>query len=277
VVSVFGANLDYASLFGFSASGSNSFLNTLYNPTATTNSPAGALNALQSAETNETKDVAVEAQQTTVARNIANFTTAVQGATSVQSLLSNPTVLTVILTANDLTSQIPYTALARKALMSDPTDSSSLANTLTDTNWASAATAYNFYSNGLTDIQKPATIASITNAYAETMWRLSLDTTTPGLSSALDFRANASSITSVDQILGNSVMRDVVTTVLGLPLQIAEQPLSQQESDISSRVNLSDFQKSPYVDKMIQQYLILKATNAATTATPLSTIASLTA
>jgi len=279
-MSGFSANLDYAALFDFSASTAGSFLGAIYGTSTSVNSPAGAIAALTSAEANETTDVAQEARQPAIARDIATFTQAVQGATSVQSLLSNPTVLKVILTANDLASEVPYTVLAQKALMSDPTDTNSLANNLNNSNWVSAATAYNFFANGLTKIQQPATIASIANAYAETEWRLSLDATTPGLSSALDFRADASSITSVDQILGNSVMRDVVTTVLGLPLQIAEQPLDQQESDISSRIDLSNFQDRHYVDNMIQQYLILKsisASNTAATTTPSSIISGLTA
>ena len=273
-------SLDYAALFGSSATASDSFLDTIYNFSGTTNSPAQALSALQNAETNETKDVTLTAQQPSVARDIASFTAAVNGATNIQSLLSNPTFLKVLLTANGLADQIPYTALAQKALLSNPADSSSLANQLSNTAWASAASAYNFYANGLTTIQTPATIASITNAYAETMWRNSLDATTPGLSNALTFRSSASAITSVDQILGNSVMRDVVTTVLGLPLEIALQPLEAQEKDISTRVTLSKFQDPKYVDQFIQQYLVAKAQTAASSATsadPLTAISNLTA
>jgi len=273
-------SLDYAALFGSSATASDSFLDTIYNFSGTTNSPAQALSALQNAETNETNDVTLTAQQPSVARDIASFTAAVNGATNIQSLLSNPTFLKVLLTANGLADQIPYTALAQKALLSNPADSSSLANQLSNTAWASAASAYNFYANGLTTIQTPATIASITNAYAETMWRNSLDATTPGLSNALTFRSSASAITSVDQILGNSVMRDVVTTVLGLPLEIALQPLEAQEKDISTRVTLSKFQDPKYVDQFIQQYLVAKAQTAASSATsadPLTAISNLTA
>ena len=273
------ANIDYSALFAFASGTSDPILNTIFNFTAATNTPAAALAALQSAETNETTDVAAVSQQPSVARDIARFTAAVTSATSVQSLLANPNFLKVLLTANGLADQIPYTALAQQALMSNPADSSSLANQLSNTSWASAATAYNFYANGLTNIQNPVTIASISNAYAETVWRQSLDVTTPGLSNALTFRASASAITSVDQILGNSVMRDVVTTVLGLPLEIAIQPLEAQERAISSQIDIANFQSPAYVDQMIQQYLVAKATAApATTATdPYSVITSLTA
>ncbi len=275
------SSINYISLFNVSSGSTDPLLNTLYN-FAATNTPSGALNALQNAETNETKDVALEAQQPSIARDVANFTKAVQGAASVKQLLSNPTVLKVLLTANGLSDQISYTALAQKALMSNPSNSSSLANTLSNTNWASAAKAYNFYGNGLSNIQLPSTIASITSAYTETMWRQSLDATTPGLSNALTFRTSASAATSVMAILGNSVLRDVVTTALGLPLEIALQPIEAQEKAISTQFDVTKLQDQKFVDKFIQQYLVAKATTASTTASttptdPMSLISSLTA
>jgi hypothetical protein len=279
-----GVTANLATLFNYSAtsaSGADPFLSIVYGGgAATPNSPAGALAALQQAEANEAQDVAQVAAQPAVARDIANFTAAVNSATSVQALLANPTVLKVLLTANGLADQIPYTALAQQALMSNPADPNSVANQLsgTNSNWEAAATSYNFYANGLTNIQNPTTIASIANSYAETVWRTSLDATTPGLSNALTFRESASAITSVLGILGNSVTRDVVTTTLGLPLQIAIQPLEAQERAISSNLDIANFQNPQYVDQFIQQYLIAKANAAATSATstnPFSVINSL--
>ena len=272
-------SLNYASLFATSGSGGSSLLNTLYNYSPTP-SPAGALIALQQAEANETKDVAQEAKTPSVARDVANFTAAVKSATSVKQLLANPTVLKVLLTANGLSDQVSFTALAQKALTSNPADSSSLANTLSNANWASMTKSYNFFANGLSNIQTPATIASIANAYAETMWRQSLDATTPGLSNALTFRASASAATNALQILGNSVLRDVVTTATGIPLEIAYQPMEAQVNAINTHLNVSKLQDPKFVDQLIQKYLIVKATTAQSTSTnsdPLSAISSLTA
>lgn len=275
-------SIDYSSLFASTSgtSTTSTLLNTLYNYSATA-TPTSSLEALQNAETNETKDVALEAKDSTVARDIATFTKAVQSATSVTQLLSNPTVLKVLLTANGLSDQTSYTALAQKTLMSNPNDSSSLANTLSNTSWATATKAYDFYDNGLSNIQQSATIASITNAYTEAVWRNSLDATTPGLSNALTFRSTvATQGTTVDAILGNSALRDVVTTALGLPLELAIQPLNEQEKAITSRLDITKFQDPKYVDQFIQQYLIAKATNASSSTTSsdiFSTITSLTA
>ena len=198
-------------------------------------------------------------------RAITAFTKAVQTATSPQQLLSNPTVMKVLLTANGLADQIPYTALAQKTLLSNLNDPNSLVNQLTDTRWKTLAQTYDFANKGLSVIQNPSVISTIANAYAEVTWRNSLDATTPGLSNALTFRQNASStITYVDQILGDPVMRTVVTTALGIPAQIAFQPLKAQQKAITSQLDITKLQDPTFVQQFAQRYLIAMAQSAST-------------
>ncbi len=191
-----------------------------------------------------------------------------------QQLLQNPAVLQVLLTANGLGDQAQYPALAQKALTSDPSDPNSLVNQLSNTAWLSAAQTYQFATKGLAIIQQPQVIATITNAYAEETWRQSLDATTPGLSNALSFRQEASGITSVDQILGDPVLRTVVTTALGIPEQIAFQPLEAQERAISSQVDITRFKDPHFVESFVQQYLLAaNQTNAAGSTPNLTSLA----
>ena len=91
--------------------------------------------------------------------------------------------------------------------------------------------------------------------------------TTPGLSNALTFRSEASTITSVDQILGDPVMRTVVTTALGIPLQIAFQPLQAQEKAISTQLDITKFKDPKFVESFVQRYLLAANSNAASTST----------
>lgn len=251
-------------LFGSSYNSSSGILGALYGTATATGDPIAALS---SAEANETKDVAATAAEPTVQRDIAAFTKAVQGATSVTALLANPTVLKVLLAANGLAGQEQYPALAQKALTSDPSDTTSLANQLTSTNsaWLSAAKTYQFASSGLSVIQQPSVISTVANAYAEYTWREGLDQSTPGLSNALTFRTEASTITSVDQILGDPVMRDVVTTALGLPLTIAEQPLEAQEKAITGNLDITQFQSTSFTEQFIKRYLLAKASSSGST------------
>ncbi|MGH7080619.1 MAG: DUF1217 domain-containing protein, partial [Acetobacteraceae bacterium] len=218
------SGIDYAALISplASGSGAGSLIDILdgYNAPGASASETNPVAALEQAEQNESKDVAITAAEPQVARAISTFTAAVKSATSPAQLLANPSVMQVLLTANGLADQVPYTALATKTLLSNPADPQSLVNQLTDSRWAPVVQTYDFATKGLSIIQNPAVISTIANGYAQYTWLASLDQVTPGLSNALSFRSEASSITSVDQILGNATMFQVVTGALGIPEQI---------------------------------------------------------
>jgi Protein of unknown function (DUF1217) len=236
-----------------------SLLSTLYGASSgsSTQTSTDPLGDLTRAEANSTKDIAQTAAQPQVARDIATFTAQVAAAKSPAALLQNPTVLKVLLTANGLGDQVQYTALAQKALLSNTNDANSVADQLTsDSAWKTTASLYDFANKGLSVLQEPSTISTITSAYAEVLWRQSLDATTPGLSNALTFRDQASTITSVDQILGDPIMRNVVTTALGIPETIAIQDLPAQEQAISTRLDITQFKNPAFVNTFVQQYLI---------------------
>jgi hypothetical protein len=256
-----------SNLFPASAQGTSTLLELL-NGSAPSGSGTGqnAISALQNAERNETQEIKATAQQPAVQRDIAAFVKAVQSATSVQQLLSDPTAMKVLLTANGLGDQLQFTALARTALLSDPNDPKSLANALSDTRWKSVVQTYDFANKGLSILQNPQVISTITNAYAEVSWRNSIDQANPGLSDALTFRAKAASVTTVDQILGDPILRRVVTTALGIPLQIAFQPLEAQEKAITTRLDISKLQDPHFVETFTQRFLIANGSSAGSAA-----------
>jgi hypothetical protein len=254
------SGMNYALLFSPSSASNAAagILSALYStaPSSTAVSTGNPILDLKLAQANQTTDVAKEAQQPLVARDIASFTSALNNATTLQQALSNPAVQKVLLTANNLSRYIAEPALARKALMSDPSNPNSLVNQLGDTNLLSVAQSYNFAKNGLAALKNPTVRSTLTHAYAEVSWRQSLDAATPGLSNALTFLGQAKSITSVDQILGDPTNRAVVLTALGIPEQVAFQSLTAQEQAVSSRVNIHDFQSSAFVASMTDRYLL---------------------
>jgi Protein of unknown function (DUF1217) len=255
-------------LFSGSTSASSSLLSTLYG-SAGQSILAGQnpIAALQLAEANETKEVARTAKEPEVARDVQAFRAAVGRAKDANALLADPAVLKVLLTANGLSDQIPYTALAKKALLSDPSDSASLVNKLSDARWKTTAQTFQFATKGLAIIQNPKVLDSLANGYAEVAWRQSLDKTTPGLSNALTFRSQASSIASVDQILGDSVLRTVVTTALGIPKQIAFQPLTTQEQAITARLDITKLKDPKFVERFVQRYLVAAGSDSTQSST----------
>jgi hypothetical protein len=265
-------------LFGaVSGTATNSLLAAAYGFAGQTTNSLGQnpVMALTKAEQDQAKDITMTAAQPEVKRAVDAFTAGVTGAKSVQQLLANPAVMQVLLTANGLGDQVAYTALAQKALQSNVNDPKSLVNTLTDTRWKPAVQTYDFANQGLSVIQDPKVIATVANAYAEVTWRKSLEATTPGLSNALTFRGEASAISSVYQILGDPVMRTVVTTALSLPLEIAFQPLEAQEKAVSSRLDITQFKDPKFVESFVQRYLLAAGGNgsSATTTANMTTLA----
>ncbi len=221
--------------------------------------------ALQQAVTGQARGIADTAKQPDVQRDIAAFRKAVATAADPKALLADPIARRVLLTANGLGDQTAYAALATKALLSDPTNAKSLASTLTDTRWKSAATTLNFAKNGLAALRNPKVLDTMANAYAEITWRKSLDAQTPGLSDALTFRASAATAKNVYDILGNATLRKVVTGALGIPQEIAFQPLDSQGRAISSKLDVTRLQDPKFVDKLAQRYLLAQAEKASQT------------
>lgn len=215
--------------------------------------------ALRQAVAGQARGIAAVAKQPEVQRDIAAFRKAAAGAADPRALLADPAARRVLLTANGLGDQAGYPALAIKALLSDPANPASLAGTLSDPRWKAAATTLGFAKGGLAVLRGPKVLDTMVGAYAEIAWRKSLDEATPGLSDALTFRATAASAKNVDDVLGNAVLRRVVTGALGIPQELAFQPLDTQERAVGSRLDVSRLRDPKYVDILAKRYLIAQA------------------
>lgn len=219
------------------------------------------VSSLISAEKNETKYIAQQAKDPETKSAISHFLSVVAKAPDLKTLLADPIARDVLLTANGLGNQSDYTALATKALLSDTTKTGNLASTLSDTRWLAMAKTYDFANQGLSTLKRSSVLNTVTTGYADVKWRETLEKSTPGISAALDFRSRASTITSVDQILGDANIRKVVTTALGIPLEIAFQPIKAQEKAISSKVDISKFKDANFVEQFTRRFLVANQTS----------------
>lgn len=256
--------MNYSLLFSSESSSNiaSNMLATLYSGSSSASGPTTFVSTgnpvtdLTLAQQEETQGVALEGQQPQVQEAISAFKTAVANATSIQSALANPAVQQVLLTANGLSNYIGDTALAQKILLSDPSDPNSLVNQMGDATWLNTVATFNFAQNGLAELQNPQVISSLTSGYTQVMWMQGLDQATPGLSNALTFLNQASSIKSVDDILDNEANFYVVTGALGIPTSIVNQDQTAQESAITSRLDISKLQDRNYVTSLTDQYLL---------------------
>jgi hypothetical protein len=263
--------------------------NLLFSPTNSTNSGADLLTALYSgssstspptafvstgnpiadltlAQQGHDKGVAAEAKQPQISAAVRDFTSAIAKAPDIKTALANPAVQKVLLTANGLSSFIGQTALVQKLLLSDLSDPTSLVNKFGNSTWSSTAKTYDFAKNGLSVLKDPKVATALTNGYAEVLWRKGLDQATPGLTNALTFLGQASSIKSVLDVLIDNANFEVITAALGLPQSIVFLDRAGQENAIGSRLNIPKLQDRHYVTSLTSQYLItMQAAKASST------------
>jgi hypothetical protein len=120
----------------------------------------------------------------------------------------------------------------------------------------------------------------LSNGFTKYEYRTGLSETNPGMANAIYFSENAKTVKSVYDILGNGVLRRVVLGALGLPDQIAIQPVETQARAVTSRLKLVDLQDPTKVRAIAERYLMAEADKAAAKASnasndPFATISSL--
>jgi hypothetical protein len=78
------------------------------------------------------------------------------------------------------------------------------------------------------------------------------------------FKENAGTVKNTYEILGDQRMRHVVTTALGLPLELANQSVEAQAAAIEKRMKVSDLKDPKFVDKLAKRFLMASDTGMGT-------------
>jgi len=228
--------------------------------TATTGDAASGIAALKAAQaTGATeKGVAREKRDPVTITALKQFQAALAKAKDVKAALQDPRVLAVLLPSLGLADQAHYPGLVQKALLADPADPKGLLASL-DRRFAAAAKTLDLRAKGLDALKDPVLQKQLTDGYVEYQYRIGLDERNAGLSDALYFLKNAASETNIYNILGNTVLRRVVTGALGLPDSIVVQPVETQARAVTSRLKLADLQDPRKLQKLAERYVIAAA------------------
>jgi hypothetical protein len=80
----------------------------------------------------------------------------------------------------------------------------------------------------------------------------------PALREAAYFKRKAGGIKDVYDILGDKVLRAVVTSALGIPPQAAVQSVEKQASLVTDKLDVKKFADPAFVDTFLKKYLIKK-------------------
>jgi hypothetical protein len=239
-------------------------------------SAADAIPALRRARAPEaeSRGTARIAREPEVARTLTRFREAIGSARDLSAALRDRRVQAVLLPALGLPEAVGQTGLVQRALQADPAERGGLLSRLTDSRWRDAARSLDLFRRGLEGLRDPAVQKRLADGFTQFRWRQSQDQTAPGISDALYFQSRAPQVRDVFNLLGDPVMRRVVTGALGLPEKIAIQTVEAQARAVTSRLPLEKLADPKEVQRLAERYVLNRA-QSATQGAPASPLLSL--
>jgi hypothetical protein len=192
------------------------------------------------------------------------FRNNIQSVKSVDDLFKDRRMMQFVLDATDLGKETGKMGLLKKVLTEKAEDSDALMNKLVDKRFKVAAALLQFGEKGLAKIQRESTKDDLAELYVKNKYDAGLAKQNSGVPLALYFKDNVSSVKNTYDILGDQRMRHVVTTALGLPLELANQSVEAQAAAIEKRMKLSDLKDPKFVDKLAKRFLMASDTGMGT-------------
>lgn len=196
-----------------------------------------------------------------VQKDIDYFKENIGSVNSVDELFENKNhrLLKFVLSAYDLESEAQYPGKIRKILESDLTDIDSLANRFKDPRFLQLTKDLSLNFMGVTKLQLGTTIQDLTSRYERVAYEKHLDEQAPGVRAAIEFNRRIKDVTLTAQLLGDNVLREVVTVANNIPKEIAYQEVESQVTAVERKVDLNSLKSDQNErEKMIMRYLTFK-------------------
>lgn len=160
---------------------------------------------------------------------------------SIDELFKDPRLLRFITSAYSLEEEVQYPARLRKVLESKTGDKDSLASKLVDPRYAEMSKELMLGDLGIISFSSTTLIDKVVGRYVTSEYEKDLGKTNPALREASYFLRKIGSIKDSLSILGDGVLRSVVTFTLDLPQQIALQSIAKQRALIDQRIDVNKF------------------------------------
>ncbi len=181
------------------------------------------------------------------AANIGNVT-------SISQFVGNYRLLSYALDAYGLGNEAGNKALITQVLEGGVSNPKSLANTLSNPNWAKFAQAFNFVGAGASSISTASAIQTTTSNYVEENLETSEGQQDPGVQLALYFQRVAPTVTSGLGIMGDENLLDVVQTIFGLPPVTAGTNVNTEASEITKLMPMSQLQNPKELSQLTERF-----------------------
>lgn len=185
-------------------------------------------------------------ESTAVQKSISDFQSSANEINSLDDFLEDRNALEFVLTAFGLESELNNPGKLKAIINSDPDDVNSYANRLADSRYAELASFLNVKNEGFTKLQTAEAQTEVIDDYLTNAFEVSIGLENPSAREAVFFLRRINEIDSAVEILGDLPLRNIVTTALGLPAQIANQSVLKQQSLIDAEL---DFDRLNTLDR----------------------------
>jgi hypothetical protein len=180
-------------------------------------------------------------------------------------LVKDYRLFSYVMTAYGLGDKVYAKAMMQKVLEQGVYSSKSLAYKLNDPNIFALAKAFDF-TKGAATTSSDTLKTDVVNRYIEQQMETEQGQTNPGAQMALYFKAHASGIKSVYNILADKNLLTVVQTTLGISPYMSMMDVDRQASMLSAKVKVADFQDPVKLQKFIQKFAAIYDVNNSSSA-----------
>lgn len=212
--------------------------------------------ALRLAEATRDREISRIRQEPGFQRAAERFEQAAMRARSAGEALDDPRIRNFLLKAIGLPNLIDSPGLVRRALLSDPDEPKGLLARLNNPQLTAAARTLRL-DQGLDAIRSPEAIARLREGWVRTEWFERLRQRDPVSADALLFREQAASFAgNIWGVLGDPVVRRVVTTAVGLPPELAVMSVEAQARTLGARFDAARLADPRFVERFAQRYAL---------------------
>lgn len=197
---------------------------------------------------------AMIADQPTVKTASQYYAANIGNVTSISQFVGNYRLLSYALDAYGLGDEANNKALVTQVLEGGVSNPKSLANTLSNPNWAKFAQAFNFVGAGAPSISTASAIGTTTTNYVEENLETSEGQQDPGVQLALYFQRVAPTVNSGLGIMGDENLLDVVQTIFGLPPVTAGTNVNTEASEITKLMPMSQLQNPQELSQLTERF-----------------------
>lgn len=181
------------------------------------------------------------AKQAKMLKDVEYFKSKIGKIETPEQLVKDRRLLTFVTSAFGLDGEEKFGGRIRRILESDLKDTNSFANRQIDPRFKELAEAFKFKEFGNFYLKQSFFVNDVVNRYVRNEFEKSLGEKNPALREAAYFLRTIGDVKDTYQILGDKVLRSIVTTALGLPPEIVNQSIEKQRALIDAKLDVKKF------------------------------------